>query len=398
MIPPLRGILGHLRPGPGASGAQTSFYYLFRPGPGAAGAQTSPRCLFMDSASISSGLVLQSQSTDVYQNLALEDWIDAHLDLDQRRILLLWRNRPAVVIGRHQNPWSECNLPAMKKAGIPVARRRSGGGTVYHDLGNLNLTFFSSRKAYDRRRNLKVVTEALRRLQPGLDVQATDRFDIFLNGLYKISGTASRLSRKSSYHHCTLLYSADSSAISTMLRPSCPGIQSNATPSVPSPVTNLVDHAPLLQWEELLEGLVHQYNTEFDLSSPSVFVDPTDESQFPGVGNMVAELRSWDWTFGKTPKFNIETPLELTDEPPAARCSALLHMEVKNGRLDRFQVDVPSEWLPPELSGELGSVLVGERFCPHRAAAIVSTVLRSETGRFHGRLRKLCEAVLAVIG
>lgn len=133
-------------------------------------------------------LVLQSSSTDVFQNLALEDWIEANIDLEQRSILLLWRNSPAVVIGRHQNPWAECDLPSMKVMGIPLARRRSGGGTVFHDLGNLNLTFFTSKKAYDRKRNLKVITEALRHLRPELDVHATDRLDILLNGCLKISG------------------------------------------------------------------------------------------------------------------------------------------------------------------------------------------------------------------
>lgn len=248
------------------------------------------------------GLILHSKSTDVYQNLALEDWIDSNVDLQQRSILLLWRNRPAVVIGRHQNPWAECNLSFMRSAGIPLARRRSGGGTVFHDLGNLNLTFFTSKKAYDRQRNLKVITEALQRIRPELDVWATDRFDILLNRHFKISGSfkrqyfdigfcsflwddwdlqcfpvhicevfivvdgmfagsASRLSRKSSYHHCTLLYSADRSALTAVLRPSCSGIHSNATPSVPSPVTNLLEHAPTLQWDELLNSVVHQYRT-----------------------------------------------------------------------------------------------------------------------------------------
>lgn len=138
------------------------------------------------------GLILRSQSTDVYQNLALEDWIDSNVDLQQRSILLLWRNRPAVVIGRHQNPWAECNLSFMRSAGIPLARRRSGGGTVFHDLGNLNLTFFTSKKAYDRQRNLKVITEALQRIRPELDVWATDRFDILLNRHFKISGSVQR--------------------------------------------------------------------------------------------------------------------------------------------------------------------------------------------------------------
>lgn len=75
------------------------------------------------------------------------------------------------------------------------------------------------------------------------------------------TGSASRLSRKSTYHHCTLLYSADCAALTAVLRPSCPGIHSNATPSVPSPVTNLLDHVPTLQWEELLNSLAHQYRT-----------------------------------------------------------------------------------------------------------------------------------------
>lgn len=87
-------------------------------------------------------------------------------------------------------------------------------------------------------------------------------YGLFLNTIcLLLTGSASRLSRKSSYHHCTLLHSADRSALSAMLRPSCPGIQSNATPSVPSPVTNLVDHAPKLQWEELLDAVARQYNT-----------------------------------------------------------------------------------------------------------------------------------------
>ncbi|XP_034405121.1 lipoyltransferase 1, mitochondrial [Cyclopterus lumpus] len=356
---------------------------------------------FSSSSSSTGGLVLRSRSTDVYQNLALEDWIDANVDLRRRGFLLLWRNRPAVVIGRHQNPWSECHLPAMRRAGVPLARRRSGGGTVFHDLGNLNLTFFSSKKAYDRQRNLKVITGALRRIRPQLAVRATERFDILLNEHFKISGSASRLSRKSSYHHCTLLHSADRSALAAVLRPSCPGIHSNATPSVPSPVANLRDHAPTLEWEELLEALAHQYNAEFGsaasaasaASSAFTLVDPADEAAFPGVGRAAEELRGWDWTFGRTPRFSVRTLLALEGER-----AARLHAEVKGGVVESCELDVPADWLPQRLSGELSGVLVGGRFCPHRAAAAFSELMRSESGERQRRLRRLCDAVMSVMG
>lgn len=341
--------------------------------------------------------VFQSQSTDIHQNLALEDWIESNVDLTNRRMFLIWRSRAAVVIGRHQNPWAECNQEAMRRAGIPLARRRSGGGTVYHDSGNLNLTFFSCRKLYDRQRNLKVVTDALRRARPELDVKATERLDIVLNGKYKISGSASRLSRGASYHHCTLLHSADGSALRSVLRSSIPGIHSNATPSVVSVVTNLTDHTPIT-WAELIQALVQQYNTEFGVSSPLVDLDPTDESLFPGIGRIASELRSWEWTFGKTPKFTVQTKLNLHDSLTLERSTAELHIEVKNGLMSSVDISVQDQWLPQRLLDELCGVLTEERFCPHRAAVAVSTLIRSERDEVQRRLHDLSNTVINVMG
>ena len=82
-----------------------------------------------------------SQSNDVFTNLALEDWLYKNHDFDHKSLLLLWQNNPCVVIGRHQNPWIEADVPFIRGSDAKLARRNSGGGTVYHDLGNLNCTF-----------------------------------------------------------------------------------------------------------------------------------------------------------------------------------------------------------------------------------------------------------------
>ncbi|XP_033973351.1 lipoyltransferase 1, mitochondrial [Trematomus bernacchii] len=338
--------------------------------------------------SSSPGLVLLSLSTDVFQNLALEEWIDAHLDLQKLRLLMLWRNRPSVVIGRHQNPWMEADLPVMRRAGVPLARRRSGGGAVYHDLGNLNATFFSSKQAYDRRRNLKVVTDALKRLRPQLDIRATERLDIVLNGHLKISGSASRLSRKSSYHHLTLLHSADRASLSSMLRPSCAGIHSNATPSVRSPVANLSDHAPSLKWEELMEALQVQFNTEFGLSAAPSLVDPSDDSAFPGVLAAAEDLRGWDWTFGKTPKFSVQTSL-----PGGGHLS----LQVVSGRMEDVELSLLEDWIPERLIGAMRDALSGEKFCRKHAAAALNARLLQGGGVQH-RVKVLCDDIINALG
>ncbi|KAL4656948.1 hypothetical protein GN956_G3953 [Arapaima gigas] len=343
------------------------------------------------------GAVLLSTSSNVFHNLALEDWIHARVDLDNRSILFMWRNRPAVVIGRHQNPWQECNVPLLRERGIPVARRRSGGGTVFHDLGNLNLTFFSSRKRYDRQRNLRIVTRALKQLRPSLDVRVTDRFDILLNEQFKISGTAAKLGRTGAYHHCTVLCAVDRTLLSVTLRSSCTGIRSNATPSVPAPVKNLRDDDPTLTCEAVMEAVATQYSADFGLNRPVIVVDPTHELCHPGINGIAQELQTWDWVFGKTPKFTLETSLEVHYEARSSKVH--LHMDVKNGIIETCGIEIPHNWLPPETCAELSRLMVGSRFCPTDTALIFTAFLRSnpESHKLETKIHILSENIAALM-
>jgi len=132
--------------------------------------------------------VFVSSSYDVYSNLALEDWFYQNVEFSDGScdFMFLWRNKPCIVIGRHQNVWAECSVSEAFRAGIEVARRRSGGGTVYHDIGNINITFFTSRKSYNRKANLEMIADVLR-LHCNDKVEVTKRDDIILNDMYKVS-------------------------------------------------------------------------------------------------------------------------------------------------------------------------------------------------------------------
>lgn len=135
---------------------------------------------------------------------------------------------------------------------------------------------------------------------------------------------------------------------------------------------------------------------EFGLSAPSTFIDPEDESVFPGLNEAASELQSWEWTFGKTPRFSVQTVLELVDGE--FKSTSRLHVVVKNGEMESCELDVPPDWIPIRLSSELSGLLVGERFCRHRAAAVLTAALRCESGDLHKRLHILCEAMLSAMG
>ncbi|XP_044526361.1 lipoyltransferase 1, mitochondrial [Gracilinanus agilis] len=342
------------------------------------------------------GLILQSASNNIYQNLAVEDWIHDHMNLESKPILFLWRNSPTVVIGRHQNPWQECNLNIMREKGIKLARRRSGGGTVYHDMGNINLTFFTIKSKYNRMENLKLIIRVLNAVQPHLDVQATDRLDLLLEGQFKISGTASKIGRVAAYHHCTLLCNTDWISLSSVLKSPYQGIKSNATPSVPSLVKNILENDDTLTCEVLMKSVAAEYAAYHKIDNNIILISPTDETVFPGINRKVEELQTWEWIYGKTPKFSIKTSFNLSEQ---SYSEIKVYVDIKNGRIEDCKIDAPDHWLPLEMLDKLSTSFIGNKFCQSETSVLINALLRTcpKDYELNTKWHLLCQKVKSIM-
>ncbi len=183
---------------------------------------------------------LRLSSTNPYLNLAIEEYLFRTADDD---VFMLWQNEPTVVIGRNQNAYAELDLDYAKRQGIHIARRITGGGAVYHDLGNVNYTYISvgGGRTLDFAGLSRPIIEALR--ERGLDARLSGRNDIELDGR-KFSGNAQHSEGGRVLHHGTLLYDTDLSLLSCVLRPDSEKLQAKGVKSVRSRVENLRGHLP----------------------------------------------------------------------------------------------------------------------------------------------------------
>jgi lipoyltransferase 1 len=308
--------------------------------------------------------VFISQSYDIFTNLAIEDWIYRNYDLSSHHILMLWVNNPCVVVGRHQNPFSESNVAALKSAGIELARRNSGGGTVYHDRNNLNCTFFTPRNRYDRKYNLNLISRGIYR-EYGIDTEISERDDILLHGK-KISGTAAKLGRPNAYHHCTLLVDCNKDHLRGALkRTGKEEIISKATASVPSPIKNLADVNKNVNVQSLLTAIGYEFlrttpdklldgGREYVMQQRGFqLINPT-EKWFPGLNDLRENFASWDWIYGKTPKFAVETKIEFKS---GIECHNMkVAVDVEKGLIQKIDLNFKGEVMP------IVSSLIGQAY------------------------------------
>lgn len=216
--------------------------------------------------------LIETFCTDPYHNLALEKYLMDHVAPGQC-ILYLWQNANTVVIGRNQCADDECRIPELEAAGGRLARRLSGGGAVYHDLGNLNFTFLARRADYDVARQTEVILRAVRAL--GVPAERNGRNDLTAEG-QKFSGHAYYRSGDACYHHGTLMVSVALDQLGRYLKPAPDKLKAKGVPSVRARVVNLTRYCPGLTIPQLRQSLAGAFGQVYGLPVqplPRGFVD-----------------------------------------------------------------------------------------------------------------------------
>ena len=232
-----------------------------------------------------------TDSTDPYRNLAMEQYLLEHIPQNSC-ILYLWQNKNTVVIGRNQNAWVECRTTLLEQEGGKLARRLSGGGAVYHDLGNLNFTFLMCEEDYHLDRQLSVIQTAC--AIAGIAAERSGRNDLLVQG-HKFSGNAFYHSQGHAYHHGTLLVSSDLSELSRYLTPSKAKREAKGVASVRSRVANLQEFNPELTCQIMKKHMETAFGQVYELTPEYITLQP---DELTSIENSAAELGSWQWLYG----------------------------------------------------------------------------------------------------
>ncbi len=236
--------------------------------------------------------VIRTDETNPYHNLGLEEALLNRVGKDEC-ILYLWQNRQTVVIGRNQSASAECRIQNLEGDGGFLARRLSGGGAVYHDMGNLNFTFLSPTESFDKEKQTSVILEAVK--MSGINAEKNGRNDLTADGR-KFSGHAYYHNKDKSYHHGTLMLCVDKTKLSDYLNVSGIKLKSKGVASVRSRVVNLCELKPDLTVEELGKNLVAAFEKVYGLTAEEM----REEDIAPDELKILWErYASPEWKYGR---------------------------------------------------------------------------------------------------
>ena len=287
-----------------------------------------------------------STTLDGWRNLAVDEYFLDTLGPDDV-MLYFYINGSAVIIGRGQNPWAECNLAAMERDGVQLVRRITGGGAVFHDAGNLNFSFIAGENIYNTERQFGVILRAVRAL--GIPCEFSGRNDLLADGR-KFSGNAFCARGHLRQHHGTLLIDADLSRLQNYLNVDPRKLRAKGVKSVRSRVCNLSDFVPELTCERMLAALEDAFRAEYGDYRELA----TGELDWAAIAPYEEKQASDQWRLGQTPRFD----LEIENRFPWGNVQLLLTL--RQSRVDAL--DVYTDANDAELSGDIRALLLGVPF------------------------------------
>lgn len=240
--------------------------------------------------------IYNAQGTDPHENLAAEKVLMDALAPGEA-MLYLWQNFNTVVIGKNQNAWLECRTSLLSEEGGTLARRLSGGGAVYHDLGNLNFTFLMCKEDYDLEKQVEVIRRAC--LLAGIQAEKSGRNDLLAEGK-KFSGNAFYQDKIHAYHHGTLMVDVDKEKLGRYLSPPKSKLLAKGVASVRSRVVNLKELSPVLTIDAMRRYMQQAFMDVYGLTAETFVLDAS-------MVHMIRELKSqygsWDYLYGNPLSF-----------------------------------------------------------------------------------------------
>lgn len=272
--------------------------------------------------------IIISQSHNPWHNLALEEYLFDHLE-NNSRILYLWQNDHTVVIGKSQNSWKECRVSQLEADGGYLARRTSGGGAVYHDLGNLCYTFMASSDLYSKEEYLTIILSALESF--GIKAGFTGRNDISLDDGRKFSGNAFRFVKDKGLMHGTLLVNTDFEKMSKYLSVSKAKMEAKGVSSVRSRTVNLKEINPDIAISGLSEQIKKSFQGKYGYCNSFTEYDIIRDDSSEELDNIRRKHASWEWRLGLSPAFDVSF------EKRFSWGEVDLHFNVRGGKVDAVQ-------------------------------------------------------------
>ena len=280
--------------------------------------------------------IYNAQGTDPHENLAAEKVLMDALQPGEA-MLYLWQNLNTVVIGKNQNAWLECRTSLLAEEGGKLSRRLSGGGAVYHDLGNLNFTFLMCKEDYDLDKQISVIQRACQ--LAGIQAQKSGRNDILADGK-KFSGNAFYQDKVHAYHHGTLMVDVDKEKLGRYLSPPKAKLEAKGVVSVRSRVVNLKELSPSLTIAGMRENMTRAYEDVYRLTVVPFVPDAAMREQIAKLKELYS---SWDYLYGAPLSFTFSCE-EKFDWGYVG-----LQLDAKGGTINDVQINTDAmDWTLPD--------------------------------------------------